>query len=179
MGRPAAFLDRDGTLNRRIGYVTSPDELELLPGAATAVMRLNRAGVLAIVITNQSAIARGLCDLPTLQRIHDRLHALLAAEGARLDAIYYCPHHPDLGAPPFRARCRCRKPLPGMIEAAAEEHAIDLPRSALFGDTDDDLAAARAAGVDGFLVGSDGVALDGAVDRGLAARAAVTGRSRR
>ncbi len=147
--RRAAFLDRDGTINREVGFVTTPDQLLLEPGAAGAIRRLNDAGVLAIVITNQSAIARRLIDDAMLARIHERLAATLAAEaGARLDAFYICPHHPDV------APCDCRKPLPGLIERAVREHDIDRARSVLFGDMPRDLEAARAAGVAAVQVGA-------------------------
>jgi histidinol-phosphate phosphatase family protein len=164
--RLAAFLDRDGTLNRRIGYVTRPDEMELLFDAASAVARLNRAGVLAIVVTNQSAVARGLTTLETLGGIHERMLGLFADAGARIDAIYFCPHHPDFGD---RVQCGCRKPLPGLLETAATEHAIDLSRSVLFGDEPSDLSAAQAAGVPGVLIGH-GVGLEEAVTAWLADR---------
>jgi D-glycero-D-manno-heptose 1,7-bisphosphate phosphatase len=147
--RRAAFLDRDGTINREVGFVTTPEQLILEPGAAQAIRRLNDAGVLAIVITNQSAIARRLIDDAMLARIHERLAAtLLADAGARLDAIYICPHHPDV------APCDCRKPLPGLIERAVRDHDVDRAQSVLFGDMPRDLEAARAAGVTAVQVGA-------------------------
>ena len=116
------FLDRDGTVNRDTGYVTSPQELDLLPGVVEAVARLNRAGARVVLVTNQSAIARGFITVDQLQTIHAVLLSRLEAGGARLDAIYYCPHHPNDG-------CRCRKPQPAMIHRAAADLALDLSRA--------------------------------------------------
>jgi histidinol-phosphate phosphatase family protein len=155
----AAFLDRDGTINRHVGYISHPDALELLPGAGRAVRALNEAGVLALVITNQPVVAHGLCDEAMLQRIHQRLEELLDREGARLDAIYCCPHHPQpiagAGHAPYGIACACRKPETGLIERAARECDVDLCRSAMFGDSWRDAEAARRAGVLMFLVGPD------------------------
>lgn len=150
--RPAIFFDRDGTLNDEVGYLCHPDELHLLPGAAEAVRRCNEQGVLTVVVTNQAAIARGLLTEPRLAEIHERLGDLLAAGGAHLDAIYHCPHHPEAGLPPYRVDCRCRKPRPGMIEAACGALPIDLARSCVIGDKLSDMALARAVGISGILV---------------------------
>ncbi|HSF39688.1 MAG TPA: HAD-IIIA family hydrolase [Thermoanaerobaculia bacterium] len=164
--RPAAFLDRDGTLNVHDGYIARPEDLRLLPGAAQAVRLLNRARVRAIVVTNQPVLARGLCDERTLERIHARLEMELGAEGAFLDALYYCPHHPDRGfpgeVPALKIDCACRKPGTGLIEEALRDFAIDLPRSALFGDTLRDAETARRAGIPPWLVGWTGPAPPGA-----------------
>ncbi len=113
--QPAIFLDRDGTLNFDYGWITSPDKIELLPGAAKAVRAINDAGYLAVLITNQPVIARGECTLEELAVINQKLESLLAHEaGAHLDAIYFCPHHPDAGIkgerPEYKIRCQCRKP---------------------------------------------------------------------
>jgi histidinol-phosphate phosphatase family protein len=157
--RPAAFLDRDGTLNRHVGLLTRPEEIELLPRAAEAVRRLNLAGVLTVVITNQPVIARGLCDERTLSRIHARLEMALGAEGAYLDALYHCPHHPDGGypgeIPHLKRACSCRKPEIGMVEAAVRDLPVDLGRSALFGDTWRDVEAARRAGLPAYWIGGE------------------------
>jgi histidinol-phosphate phosphatase family protein len=163
--RPALFLDRDGTINREVRYVTRPEQLELLSGAARAIRRLNQAGVLAVVVTNQSAVARGLCTLAELARVHERLRKLLAAEGASLDGLYFCPHHPDAGeeGSPFRVACRCRKPGPGLIEAAVRELPIDLTRSAIVGDAERDMGLAANAGVPGYLLGAGKVETTGMV----------------
>ena len=172
--RPAAFLDRDGTLNRHRGLITRPEEIELLPGAARAVRRLNRAGALAVVITNQPVLARGLCDEEGLARIHARLEMALGAEGAYLDALYHCPHHPDGGypgeVPHLKRTCSCRKPETGMIEAAARDLPVDLRRSALFGDTRRDAEAARRAGLPAYWIGgeaSPGVSAAGSLEEAV------------
>jgi len=141
----AVFLDRDGTINEEVGYLSEPEELHLIPGAAEAIRLLNRAGVLAIVVTNQSGVGRGYFSEARVKAIHEQLAMQLAAYGAHLDAIYYCPHHPDKG-------CDCRKPKPGMLKRAAEEHSIALDRSFAVGDKVSDLEAGRRAGCRTVLV---------------------------
>jgi D-glycero-D-manno-heptose 1,7-bisphosphate phosphatase len=141
------FLDRDGTINvkRPEGeYVTSPSELVLLPGAARAVAELNAAGVRAILVTNQSWLSRSPGGAGCYAAIHARLTQLLAAEGARLDAAYYCPHARDT--------CDCRKPQPGMLRRAAAEHQIELGKAVIIGDRESDLMAGRAAGTATILL---------------------------
>jgi D,D-heptose 1,7-bisphosphate phosphatase len=158
--RPAVFLDRDGTLNVDSGWIDRPDRMVVLPEAGPAVRRINRAGHLAVVVTNQPVVARGECDEATLDAIHARLEASLGREHAWLDAIHYCPHHPDRGFPGERSElkiaCHCRKPSPGLIVRAAEELPIDLGRSSLIGDGLADVGAARAAGIPSIVVGSSG-----------------------
>lgn len=139
------FLDRDGTLNRDTGYVTTPDELELFPGVIEAVARLNRAGVRVVVITNQSGIARGLLDTSTLEQIHDRLRAILEAGGASLDAIYVCPHSPDEG-------CACRKPGTALVERAVADLGLDLSGAYMVGDQKRDMDLASGVGAKSLLV---------------------------
>jgi len=151
-GAPAVFVDRDGTLNREVEYLTTVDRLRLLPGAAEGVRRLHAAGFRVVVVTNQSAVARGLVDSVGLREIHGELQRRLAARGARLDAIYVCPHHPELGAPPLRRRCRCRKPAPGLVQRAVREIGLDLRRSYCVGDGPADLALAMATGTRAVLV---------------------------
>lgn len=146
-GRAAIFLDRDGTLNVERNYLYRIADLELVPGAAEAVRRINRAGYLAIVVTNQAGIARGMFDAAAVETLHAHLAQVLAATGARLDAFYFCPHHPE-----FTGACGCRKPAPGMLLQAAGEHGIDLARSWLVGDTPGDLGAGHAAGCRTVLV---------------------------
>lgn len=148
----AVFLDRDGTLNVEVDYLANPDALELLPGVGAALRRLAGEGYLLCVVTNQSGVARGIFDEEGLHRVHERLAELLAAEGVRLDSIGYCPHHPDVGVPPYRRVCRCRKPSPGLIEDAALRFGIDLARSFTVGDSLRDLDAGLALGVRGVLV---------------------------
>jgi D-glycero-D-manno-heptose 1,7-bisphosphate phosphatase len=148
----AVFIDRDGTLNEDIGYVSTPNELILYPWSAEAVRMVNRSEFKAIVITNQSGIARGFYDEEALGAIHSRMLELLAAEGARIDAVYYCPHHPNSGEGSYKQQCRCRKPEPGMLEAAAREHNIDLERSYVIGDKASDVLLAEKVGARSALV---------------------------
>lgn len=143
----AVFLDRDGTLNVEVNYLRRVEDLRLIPGAGEALAALRRQGFVLVGITNQAGIARGLLDETVLGAIHERLQALLAAQGARLDAVYFCPHHPE-----FTGACECRKPLPGMLLQAAAELDIDLARSWMVGDTPADIAAGRAAGCRSVLV---------------------------
>jgi len=145
-GKPAVLLDRDGTLVEELDYLSDPAQLRLIAGAAGAVRRLNEAGVPVIIVTNQSMIARGIGTEADLALVHERLVTLLQAEGARLERIYYCPHHPNIGAPPYRAACDCRKPLPGLLSRAAIDLDLDLPRSTMIGDSLRDLEAGDAAG---------------------------------
>jgi histidinol-phosphate phosphatase family protein len=140
------FIDRDGTLNRDKGHIYHPDQIQLLPGAAAAVRALNRAGVLAVVITNQAVLARGLCSFADFQQIQGRLELELGAEGAFLDGTFFCPHYPIRGYPgeitSLKVGCGCRKPKTGLVKAACRRLPIDLGRSAVVGDsiTDIDLA---------------------------------------
>ncbi|HRU05852.1 MAG TPA: HAD family hydrolase [Candidatus Brocadiia bacterium] len=144
--RPAAFLDRDGTINVEVNYLRRVEDLALEPGAAAAVRRLNEAGLLVIVASNQSALARGMLSEEGLAEIERRMEALLAAEGARVDEWYYCPHLPDAAVEAFRKACDCRKPAPGMLLRAAEELGVDLGASVMIGDSERDVEAGRAVG---------------------------------
>jgi D-glycero-D-manno-heptose 1,7-bisphosphate phosphatase len=146
-GRRAAFLDRDGTLIEDTGFVSKPEDVQLLPGAADAVARLNGAGILAVVVTNQSGIARGLFTADQYSATERRLDLLLAEQGARLDAHFYCPHHPDITGP-----CECRKPGTLLYRRAAEELGIDLHTSWWIGDRMRDVEAAEVLGGQGILV---------------------------
>jgi len=141
------FLDRDGTVNHEVDFLTSPDNLSLLPDAARAIHEANTLGWKVFVITNQSGIARGLLTEPQLETIHNALRLHLRAENATLDAIYYCPHHPD-----FNQLCECRKPKTGMLLQAQQEFRIDLKRSYVIGDKMIDIETARNAGAYGILV---------------------------
>ncbi|MDE3195640.1 MAG: HAD-IIIA family hydrolase [Acidobacteriota bacterium] len=145
--RRAVFLDRDGTLNVEVEAVLAPGDLKLIDGAGKAVRRINEAGLLAILVTNQAIVARGDCDVPGLDRIHDELRRALAADGARLDAIYFCPHHPG-----YTGACDCRKPAPGLILAAQRDFNIDLPNSWVIGDSMKDIRIARNVGARAALV---------------------------
>jgi D-glycero-D-manno-heptose 1,7-bisphosphate phosphatase len=141
MRRAAAFLDRDGTIIHDVDYLRDPDGVRLLPGAAAAIGRLNAGRVPVLVITNQSGIARGLMTVADYERVRTRLDEVLAAEGARIDATYYCPHHPDFTGP-----CECRKPGTLLYRRAAEEHNVDLTRSVYLGDRWRDVAAGLSLG---------------------------------
>ena len=152
MSKPAIFIDRDGTINEDIGYVSSPDELIIYPYAAEAVRLINRSGLKAIVITNQSGIARRMYTEETLDRIHNRMIEELARDEARIDAIYYCPHHPRIGDERYCKTCDCRKPGTGMLMRAAREHDADLARSFVIGDKASDINMATNAGAQGVLV---------------------------
>jgi len=145
-GRPAVFLDRDGTIIEDVDYLTRPDQLRLIPGAAAAIRQFNERNIPVVVVTNQSAVARGMLSEAGLAEIHERLRSMLAAEGARLDAIYYCPHHPDGSQAAYRRTCECRKPKAGMLLQAARDLNIDLTASIMIGDGLRDLEAGAAAG---------------------------------
>lgn len=150
--RLAVFLDRDGTVAEEVGYVNHVSRIRLLPGSAEAIRRIRRHGFLAIVVTNQSGVARDYFEESLVLQANDRLQELLREEGTALDAIYYCPHHPREGVPPYRCECDCRKPRPGMLLRAAREYAIDLSRSYMVGDGIVDVGAANAAGTRSVLV---------------------------
>jgi len=151
-GRPAVFFDRDGTLNVDVGYVTHLDDFKLLPRAAAAVRMVNEAGWLAILATNQAGAARKYFPEWMIGKVHEKLARELASRGARLDALYYCPHLPDAEEAAFRAECRMRKPLPGMLLKAAEDLDVDLARSFMLGDKYSDLEAGWAAGCRSVLL---------------------------
>ncbi len=145
MKTAAVFLDRDGTINEEVGYLDRLERLTIYPQAGAAIQRLNESGLKALVVTNQSGVARGYFTECFLIGLHRHIQQLLAAEGAYLDGFYYCPHHPE-------ARCRCRKPETGMLLTAAADFGVDLGRSYLIGDTLKDMETAEKAGVKGVLV---------------------------
>jgi D,D-heptose 1,7-bisphosphate phosphatase len=155
----AVFLDRDGTINKYVGFLRKIDDFELIPGVAEAIRRINESGYLAIVVTNQPVIARGEVTVPELQLIHNKMETLLGAEGAYLDAIYYCPHHPHKGyegeVPELKIDCDCRKPKPGLLLRAAEVFNISLEDSWMIGDGENDIKAGKAAGCRTALIGSE------------------------
>jgi D-glycero-D-manno-heptose 1,7-bisphosphate phosphatase len=146
------FIDRDGTLTEEVGYVNHPRRLKLLPRSAEAIRRLNAAGIPAILVTNQAGVARGYFSEEILHAVNDKLVALLKDEGAYLDGLYVCAHHPTEGAPPFRAACDCRKPRPGMLQRAARELGLDLTASTVVGDKISDVDMAAPVGARGVLV---------------------------
>lgn len=148
----ALFLDRDGTLLVEKGYVTTVEDVEPLPGVAEALAAASAAGWKLIVATNQACVAKGLITEEELGAIHQRMVAMLGAEGAFLDGVYWCPHHPEGSVPEFSVECSCRKPRGGLLEQAAAEHGLELSACAMVGDTLRDLEAARAVGARAILV---------------------------
>jgi len=147
MKRPALFMDRDGTISEEVGYVNHPSRFRLFPYTAEAIKLLNDNGWLAIVVTNQAGVARGYFSEDIIVQIHERVRQELEKKSARLDAIYYCAHHPSVGEPPYRLDCECRKPKPGLIQRAAADFEIDLERSWMVGDRYGDVELARNAGL--------------------------------
>lgn len=147
----AIFLDRDGTINKMVGFVTKPEQFELIEGAAEAIKAINKSGYLAIVVTNQPVIARGDCTFEELQTIHDKMETELGKVGAFVDAIYVCPHHTDKGfegeRPEYKCSCECRKPKPGLLLQAAKDFNIDLSESYMIGDSHRDVEAGENAEV--------------------------------
>jgi len=146
----AIFLDRDGTINKINGFITKPEQFELIPGAAAAIKQINHSNYLVIVITNQPVIARGDCSFDELQIIHNKMEADLGKNGAFIDGLYFCPHHPDKGfdgeRPEYKCICDCRKPRPGLLFKAAEDFNIDLSQSIMIGDSSNDIEAGKVAG---------------------------------
>ncbi len=152
MPRRAVFIDRDGTLSEEVGYINHVSRFRMLPRSAEAIKELNEAGIAAVVITNQAGVARGYFPEERILEVHRRMEELLAADGAKLDGIYYCPHHPTAGEPPYRADCDCRKPKPGLLLRAAGDLNLDIPSSYMIGDKFSDVELAQTAGCKGILV---------------------------
>ena len=150
--KPAVFLDRDGTLIEDVGYLDRLDRIALFPWTVDAIRALNRGGFIVVVITNQSGVARGFFTEAFVEETHRQLGARLAAGGARIDAYYYCPHHPDGTVAAYRRQCECRKPASGLVDRAVRELDLDLARSLVVGDKWLDVGLARAAGARGILV---------------------------
>ena len=155
----AIFLDRDGTINKYVGFLRKEEEFDLLPGVAEAVKKINQSGYLAIVVTNQPVIARGEVTFEGLETIHNKMETLLGKEGAYLDGIYFCPHHPHSGyegeVKELKIDCDCRKPKPGMLLKAAEDFNIDLSQSYMVGDSENDIVAGKAAGCKTVLLNTE------------------------
>lgn len=176
----AVFLDRDGTINKYVGFLRNIDDFALIPGVAEAIRKINSSGYLAIVVTNQPVIARGEVTVPELQLIHNKMETLLGAEGAYLDAIYYCPHHPHKGyegeVPELKIDCECRKPKPGMFLKAAEDFNISLEESWMIGDGENDVKAGKAAGCKTGLIGTEEYGQDMTVSSLLQAVEKILGR---
>jgi D-glycero-D-manno-heptose 1,7-bisphosphate phosphatase len=143
--RPAVFLDRDGTVSEEVGYMRDPSRFALFPWTSRAIRRINDSGMAAVLITNQSGVGRGYFDSALVDRVHDALVDEIARDGARLDGIYYCPHHPDVG-------CECRKPRPGLLKRASAELGLELTRSVMIGDRYTDIETGRAVGALTVLV---------------------------
>lgn len=148
----AVFLDRDGTVNEEVGYLRNIADLRLIPGASAAIKLLNDSGMRVVLVTNQSGIARGYLSESLLHKIHDRLEQMLREEGARLDAIYYCPHHPSAGSSNYTKECDCRKPGTGLIDRAARDLEIDVKQSFVVGDKWSDVELGQRAGAHSILV---------------------------
>lgn len=153
----AIFLDRDGTINKYVGYLRTPEQFELLEGAGEAIRKINLSGYLAIVVTNQPVIARGEVTVDGLQQIHNKMETMLGKEGAYLDGVYYCPHHPDKGfageVEELKIVCECRKPKAGLLLQAAKDFNIDLSQSWMIGDSENDVLAGKNAGCKTALIG--------------------------
>ena len=150
--RAAVFLDRDGTVIEEVNYLSHPDQVQLLPGAAAAIRKVNERGIPVVVVTNQAGVARGFFSESRISEVHVRLDTLLAESGARIDAYYACPHHPEGVVEPYRVVCACRKPKPGLLCRAALELGLDLSSSCMIGDKLSDLEAGALAGCRSILV---------------------------
>lgn len=155
----AIFIDRDGTINKYVGFLRNIDNFELLPGVSEAIKKINNSGYLTIVVTNQPVIARGEVSIDELDNIHNKLETLLGKEGAYIDGLYYCPHHPDKGfegeIPELKINCNCRKPKPGMILEAASRFNINISESWMVGDSENDVKTGKNAGCHTALIGND------------------------
>lgn len=164
----AVFLDRDGTINKYVGFLRKTEQFELLEGVSEAIKKINRSGYLAVVVTNQPVIARGEVTYEGLQEIHNKMETLLGKDGAYLDGIYFCPHHPDSGfegeVKELKIDCDCRKPKPGMLLQAAEDLNIDLEQSWMIGDGKNDIQAGKNAGCKTALIGNEDYGQDMTVD---------------
>jgi D,D-heptose 1,7-bisphosphate phosphatase len=148
----AVFMDRDGTINEEVGYLSKLNQLKIFSSTFEAIRIINESGMKAVVITNQSGVARGFFDEDFVNAVHARINEMLQEEGAFIDRFYYCPHHPTEGNGVYKIDCGCRKPEPGMFLKAAEDMDINLASSYMIGDMPKDIQAARSAGVKGILV---------------------------
>ena len=148
----AVFLDRDGTIIEEVGYLDRPERVEFFPWTIDAIRVLNRAGLGVIVVSNQSGIARGFFNDAVVDRVHERMTAMLTEGGARIDAYYYCPHHPEGSVPELSKVCSCRKPARGLVDRAMVEFGVDPSRSFVVGDRWLDVGLARTVGAKGLLV---------------------------
>jgi len=182
----AVFLDRDGTIIEEVGYLDRPERVEFFPWTIDAIRVLNRAGLAVVLVSNQSGIARGFFTEAVVEDVHRRISEMLAAGGARIDAYYYCPHHPDGRIPDLAKVCDCRKPARGLVDRAVTEFGVDPHRSFVVGDRWLDVGLARAVGAKGVLVRTgygeseegkppDGVRADVVVDNLIAASSWILG----
>jgi D-glycero-D-manno-heptose 1,7-bisphosphate phosphatase len=152
MKKPAVFIDRDGTVNEQMGYINHVSRFVILPGVVEGLRLLNENGFHAVIVSNQSGVARGYFPLGLVQEVHDFLDASLKKDHVTVDGIFFCPHHPNGSVPEFTKRCNCRKPRTGLIDQACRSLEIDLQNSYAIGDRCDDIQFARRAGVKGILV---------------------------
>lgn len=150
--KPAVFLDRDGTINEQLGYINHISRFVLLPGVGAAIAKLNAAGVTVVVVSNQSGVARGYFPEELVYEVHLKMESLLDMDHAKLDGVYFCPHHPDAELEEYRQACDCRKPTTGLIKQAADELGIDLSRSYIVGDRVSDIKTGRKAKLGSVLV---------------------------
>lgn len=148
----AVFLDRDGTISEEVGYISNLDQFQLMPKSAEAVKLMNERGLKVIVVTNQAGVAKGYFPEEMVSRVHKKMEKILSDQGAFLDGIYYCPHHPEGIVETYRKKCECRKPASGLLRQASEEHGIDISSSYMVGDKMADVECAHQIGVKGVLV---------------------------
>jgi D-glycero-D-manno-heptose 1,7-bisphosphate phosphatase len=184
----AVFLDRDGTIIEEVGYLDRPERVEFFPWTIDAIRVLNQAGLAVVMVSNQSGIARGFFTEAVADEVHQRMADLLSAGGARIDAYYYCPHHPDGTVPGLAITCDCRKPARGLVDRAVTEFGVDPARSFVVGDRWLDVELARTVGAKGILVRTGygdmqerlpprGVTADAIVDNLIAASSWILGNS--
>ena len=152
MRRPAVFIDRDGTVNEQMGYINHIRRFVLLPGSTEAIRLLNHHGFLAVIVSNQSGVARGYFPIDLVHEVHDYMEVLLEKEGARVDGIFFCPHYPEGKVPEYSKPCECRKPRTGLIEMACRQLPVDMGHSYVIGDRYSDMELARKSGLKGILV---------------------------
>ena len=152
MKRPAVFIDRDGTINEQMGYINHVSRFVLIPGTAEGIRLLNRHRYLAIIVSNQSGVARGYFPMELIDRVHAHLNDLLAKEGANIDGIFFCPHYPRGIVPEYSVECDCRKPRTGLVQKACEEFDIDMKNSYVIGDRCSDIELAERSNLQGIMV---------------------------
>ncbi len=185
--RRAVFLDRDGTIIEEVGYLDRPERVELYPWSIDAIRAFNRAGLIVVMVTNQSGVARGFFTEAVVDEVHQHMAAILAEGGARIDAYYYCPHHPDGKVEGYAQACECRKPGRGLVDRAVREFGVDPASSFVVGDRWFDVGLARRVGAEAVLVRTgygmseehnppDGLTADAVVDNLIAAATWILGR---